>query len=76
MLAENQRDAPDTGNGDEYIDDARKHTRLPAADGGNQIIAENADKTPVECANHGEDQRDFINNHHSAFLSLALPRVV
>ena len=62
--AEEEGDAPDTGQSDHGIDDARRHGGGSAADPGDQIELEQTDATPVQRADDGNNERDAIQNHH------------
>ena len=62
--AEQQRDAPDTGQSDHGLDDPRRYGGSAAADPGNQIELEQTYATPVQRADDGNDQRDAIQYHH------------
>ena len=62
-LAEEHRDAPDTGKPHERVDDAADRAHLPAKEERHAVKAEQADAAPVECADDGKRQRDLIDDH-------------
>ena len=60
---EQERDAPDSGEGDERVDYTRYHRALTAAYPRDDVEAEQTDASPVERADNGEHEGDLIHNH-------------
>ena len=60
---EQERDAPDSGEGDERVDYTRYHRALTAAYPRDDVEAEQTDASPVERADNGEHKGDLIHNH-------------
>ena len=63
--AEDQRDAPDTRQGNHGEDDAREQRFRAAADPSHRIKTEKPYRAPVQRADDDEDQRDPIQDHHA-----------
>ena len=61
--AEDQGDTPDARKRDDRIDDAAQERGLTTADPCDEVEAEQPDAAPVQCADHGNDERDSIHNH-------------
>ena len=72
VLAEKQRDAPQTGNADQCIDHAADDGHLTAAEKCDAVKAENADAAPVQGAHDREDQGESVKKHKLTSDSFAL----
>ena len=59
--AEQDRDAPKSGQPHKGINDAAENSGLSAEDPRNQVELCNAHKSPVNSANDGEDQGNRIH---------------
>ena len=64
-IAEQKRNAPQTGNTDKRIDDAGKGTGLSAEEKCDTVETEQAYTAPVQRADDHEDQRQFIDEFQS-----------
>ena len=62
-VPEEQRDAPDAGQPHQGIDDPAENGHLPAAEEGYDVEAENADAAPVQRADDGQRQGNFVPYH-------------
>ena len=62
-VAEQQRDAPETCQPDQRVDDPGEDGGLPAEQECDGIKAEQPHAAPVQRADDHKDQRNFVNNH-------------
>ena len=60
---EDQGNAPQGGQAHQGVDHPAGHAGLPAEEGGHDVEAEQADAAPVEPADDGQDQGQFIKEH-------------
>ena len=67
VLPEQKRCAPDTGDGNQCVDDPAEQGRLAAEEPGHQVELEQRHQAPVQAADDGEDQCDHI---HEKYLLL------
>ena len=63
-IAEQQGNAPESGDADEGIDDAADDGELAAADRCDDVEAEDADAPPVQRADDDKNQRNIIQYFH------------
>ena len=75
QVPEDQGDAPQGGQAHQDVDHPAGHTGLPAEEGGHDVVAEQADAAPVEPADDGQDQGDFIDDHREETSSDWIPRI-
>ena len=62
MAAEQERDAPERCKADKAVNNAAHDACLPAEQERDQIETEQADAAPVQTADDGERQCNFINH--------------
>ena len=67
-LAEQQRDAPQTCQADDGVDDPADNAAGAAEQPGNKVKLKNANKTPVQRADDGQDQCQSIHVITSIWL--------
>lgn len=65
VVTEKQRNAPEPCQRYHNVDDSGKNGTLTAAYPGYKVKGKQADGTPVESADDGDQQRNFIHDHHS-----------
>ena len=65
LRAEDQRDAPDTGQSHHGEDDACEQRSGAPTDPRHRIETEKADRAPVQRADDNKDQGDPIQDHHA-----------
>ncbi|MPM18885.1 hypothetical protein SDC9_65303 [bioreactor metagenome] len=70
---EEQRDAPQTCQANQRINDAGEGSHLPAAEKGHRVEAEQADAAPVQRADNGEHQCDLVDYHKTYLLKTDYP---
>ena len=68
VFSEKQAYAPSSGKSDNGEDYAAYHACLTAEKRADRVKAENSDKSPVECADYGDNQCSFIHNWNRSFL--------
>ena len=66
LVPEEQGDAPQSSQTHQCVDDPADHTGGAAAEKGHQVELEEPDQPPVDPADDGQDQRDFINDFQNA----------
>ena len=71
-VAEQKRDTPYGGQTNQGIDDPADGAVGAAADEGDQVETKDADGTPVQTANDGQDQSNFVDKHACFLLTLVL----
>ena len=62
-LPEQERDAPESGDADQCVDDSAEGRHLSAAQEGHNIEAENSDAAPVQGADNRQDEGNLIDDH-------------
>lgn len=67
-LPEQQRDAPDSRQADQNIDDAAENGSGAAEQPRHQVKLKQADQPPVQAADDGQHQRDLIHDHKNPSL--------
>ena len=63
-LAEEQRDAPQTGETDQGEDNAADGGGLTAKEPADEIEAENTDRAPVERADNAQDKSNSVHHYN------------
>lgn len=66
-IAEQQRDAPQTGDAHQGIDNAADGSQLAAADKGHAVKGEQSHAAPVQRTDDDQDQSNAIHNLHDGF---------
>lgn len=66
--AEQERNAPQTGQTDDGVNDPAEQCALTAKKPGNQIELENTYKTPVRASNDGQNQCQSIKHRFTSVL--------
>ena len=66
--AEHQRDAPNTCQSNDRVDDSAEQRGLSAADPCHDVELEETDATPVQGTNDRQDQGESVNNHLNYLL--------
>ena len=66
-ITEQQRDAPQTGDAHQRIDDAAENGQLTAADKGYAVKGEQPHAAPVQRTDDDKDQSNAIHNFHDGF---------
>ena len=61
---ENERDAPNACQGDDRVDHAAEQGALSPAKPRNDVKLEQADASPVQGTDYGENQRNSIHDHN------------
>ena len=65
---EEHRNAPQTGETHQRIDNAGEHGHLAAAQERHRVEAKQADTALVQGADDGQDQCNFINHHEQTSI--------
>ena len=60
---EHQRDAPNTCQSNDRVDDSAEQRGLSAADPSHDVELEQTNATPVQSTEDGQNQRNAIHNH-------------
>ena len=73
-FAENERDTPNSGKGDDCVDNSADEGVLSAEKPGNGIELKQPNSSPIQGADDGKDQRNTIHNHKKIHPFLAKGR--
>ena len=64
IIHKEHRNAPDTCESYNRVNNSRYYCGRTATDPGNQVEGEESDKTPVECTYYNKNKCQLVYNHH------------
>lgn len=76
FVPEEQGNAPQCGQADQCVNDTADYAGRATADKGNQVKLEKTDQTPVDPADDGQDQSNFIKHRKPSLFQVTKRGIV